>query len=284
VATGTQLRRKQVIYESLPASEYHALPAISNSALNKLAQSPYHYWAHYIAEGRPVIEPTAAMRAGTLAHCAILEPRELPMRYVVRPAEIDGRTKEGKAWLAEALLSRREVVTAAEMATAEAQRAAVLEVPELASLLGAGQAEQSILWDDTATDVECKARPDWVHTLADGRVILLDVKTTPDVSPDAFAKSVANFGYHRQAAFYTDGYQRATGVEVAAFIFAAVTNAYPYVAAAFLLHEDALARGQRECAALLRKYAECKASNTWPRPAEGVTVLNLPAWSKEITE
>jgi exodeoxyribonuclease VIII len=274
----------RVIYEAMPASEYHAAPAISNSALNKLAQSPYHYWAHYIAEGRPVIEPTPAMRAGTLAHCAILEPDELQMRYVVRPADIDGRTKEGKAWLAEALLSRREVVTAAEMATAQAQRAAVLEVPELASLLGAGLAEQSIFWTDTATGVECKARPDWVHTLPDGRAILVDVKTTPDVAPDSFAKSVANFGYHRQAAFYTEGYRRATGVEVAAFIFAAVTNGYPYVAAAFLLHEDALERGTRECVALLRKYAECKETNTWPRPAEGVTVLNLPAWSKEITE
>ena len=55
------------------------------------------------------------------------------------------------------------------MVTANAQRQAWRAVPELAALLGSGQAEVSCLATDPASGVAVKARCDWVHALRNGR-------------------------------------------------------------------------------------------------------------------
>ena len=53
---------------------------------------------------------------------------------------------------------------------------------------------------------------------------------------------------------------------MAAFVFAAVSSAYPFLAVAHMLDDDALARGQANRRALLRLYAECAAKNRWSPP------------------
>ena len=58
-------------------ADYHADPAISASHLKAVMQSPYHYWSRFLNPKRPTVEPTSAMRLGSLAHCAVLEPDEL---------------------------------------------------------------------------------------------------------------------------------------------------------------------------------------------------------------
>lgn len=256
----------------MPAEEYFAVDAVSNSALKEFARSPWHY------RNRVEKAPTAAMLAGTLAHCAILEPAAFADRYAVKPAGHDGRTKEGKAW-AEAHAGR-EIISAEQQATAEAQRAAVMAVPELAALLADCYTETSVFWVDADTGLYCKARPDVVHTLPDGRAILADLKTTADESPDGFARAVWNFGYFRQAAHYSKGYTAATGRDVAAFVFAAVSSAQPVLAVPYMLDDDAMQRGRDSCADLLRRMAECRATDEWPAYGSGVQVLTLPAWAK----
>lgn len=263
----------------MPAEHYHAADAMSNSALSKLAISPFHYWSEYRAPGRPKREPTPAMMAGTLAHCAVLEPDALAVRYVVKPEGTDMRTKEGKAWAA-SVPAGAQVVSADQMLTAQLQRAAVMIVPELASILEAGHAESSVIWTDAQEGIRCKARPDWVHMLPDGRAILFDLKTTSDASPREFARSVWTYGYHRQAAHYVAGFEAATGIEVAAFLFGAVSSSYPFVAVPYLLDDDAMQRGREEVRRLLRLYAACCETNTWPAYGDGVQVLSLPAWAK----
>jgi hypothetical protein len=57
--------------------QYHADPAVSASHLHAIARSPYHYWSRYLDPNRKPVEPTAAMRLGSLVHCAVLEPDEL---------------------------------------------------------------------------------------------------------------------------------------------------------------------------------------------------------------
>ena len=270
-------------FPGMPAADYHAIDAMSNSALSMMARSPAHWWANYRAEDRPERTTTAAMKAGTLAHCAVLEPGELSTRYLVKPADIDMRTNAGKAWAA-AVPSGVEVITADQMMTADAQRRAVLAVPELADILASGRAETSVFWIDSATGLYCKARPDWVHTLADGRDIILDLKTTADCSPVEFSRSVAKWGYHRQDAHYSAGWKAATGRDVAAFIFAAVSGEYPAMAAAYQLDDETRAQGAEEVAELLELHALCQRTNHWPGVAEGVTLLSLPAWARRSVE
>lgn len=271
---------RQGVVHDMPSAEYHSGPEMSCSVLHALAKSPAHAWALHLDPAHPVREPTPAMRAGTLAHCAVLEPDALPLRYAVRPADMDGRTKEGKAWLASVASSGLEIVTHEQHQTAMLQAAAVRAVPELASALATGSAEVSAFWRDDGTGTPCRCRPDWVHPLADGRVILLDLKTTTDASPEAFSRTVWTFGYHRQAAWYSRGYEAASGQLVAAFVFAAVTNEYPFIAVPYLLDDEALQRGHTDCDRLLALYAECAASSRWPAFGDGVQLLTLPAWAK----
>jgi hypothetical protein len=262
----------------MPAEEYHAVPAMSSSALKALAKSPFHYWAEYRAPNRPARKTTDGMKAGTLCHTAVLEPATLAARYAVKPEGMDGRTKEGKAWAAEH--ADRIVISSEQHTTATAQRDAVLAVPELASLLQTGYAESSVFWIDDETGVFCKARPDWVHPLPDGRVILLDLKSTVDPAPQAFGRTVFTFGYHRQEAHYSRGFTAATGLEVAAFVFGAVSAEYPFVAVPYMLDDESRLMGYADRHRLMATYAECDRSGMWPAFGSGVQLVSLPAWAK----
>jgi hypothetical protein len=172
----------------MPNDDYHATDALGSSGLKLLRRSPAHYFGQTLDPQRPVREATPAMKAGTLAHCAILEPDKVAERYIVRPDGLEGRTKDGKAWLA-ALPVGIEAATAEQMQTAQRQAAAVRALPEIGPLLANGHAEVSAFWIDEATGAQCKCRPDFVHGTPSG-VILLDVKTTQDAAPDAFQRSI----------------------------------------------------------------------------------------------
>ena len=121
-----------IVY-GMPAEDYHASPGVSNSMLSDLNKSPAHCWALHHAESRPERKTTVAMKAGTLLHAMLLEPAEVPRRYIVAPEGLDLRTKDGKAWKAQA--DGLEVLTAEQYATAERQCDAMHRVPELAALL-----------------------------------------------------------------------------------------------------------------------------------------------------
>ena len=119
-------------------ADYHADPAISASHLHAVAASPYHYWSRFLNPDRPVVEPTAAMRLGSLVHCAVLEPDELSSRYAVAP---DRRTKDGRATAALLAASGIEAVSAADMELALAMAASVRSHQAAAELLRDGVAE-----------------------------------------------------------------------------------------------------------------------------------------------
>jgi hypothetical protein len=164
-------------------ADYHADPAVSASHLKTVMQSPYHYWSRYLDPDRVAMVPTAAMRLGSLTHCAVLEPDELTKRYQLAP---DRRTKEGKAAVVEMAAAGIEAVSEADLAQALQMADAVRSNSTVALLLSNGQAEQSFWWDDIATGMRCKCRPDWF----DGETIV-DLKTCQDASPAGFAKAVA---------------------------------------------------------------------------------------------
>jgi hypothetical protein len=261
---------------TMPNAEYHALNALGSSGIKRLARSPAHYFAS-IDPAAPKQEATAAMKAGTLAHCALLEPGELYRRYVVRPDGLDLRTKEGKAWAA-SMPADLELISHQQMDTALMQADSVRSLPDVAALLSRGSAEVSAFWLDEATGVHCKCRPDWVSPAGDG-VVLVDLKTCQDASPEGFPKTIARFGYHLQAAWYSKGYEQASGKRVLGFVFACVESDYPHAAAAYMLDDESIDKGHAECQRLLNLFAECRSANRWPAYSTEIQPLTLPAWA-----
>ena len=265
------------LIRDMPAETYHSIQALSASGLKRLRQSPLHFWSAQLDPNRVHGEPTPSMLAGTLAHTMLLEPDQVAERYQVLPPGIDMRTKEGKAWKA-SVPAGITLITIEQKQTAERQAAAVRALPEIAALMENGFAESSAVWIDEATGEHCKCRPDWVSEAGDG-VVLIDLKTCQDASASGFPRTIANFGYHLQAAWYADGYERATGRMVLGFVFACVEAAAPHAAAAYMLDDGSLDKARSENRRLLDLYAQCKSIDDWPGYPASIQVLALPAWA-----
>lgn len=264
------------VVRGMPFSDYLKVRALSNSGLKLLAKSPRHYAASWDPE-RPDAEPTDALRRGSLLHTLVLEPHALAQRYRIKPSGLNFATKDGKAWR-DATPTGMEIVSEAEHLAACRQARNLRSLPEIAALLGSGEAEVSFFWMDEETGTYCKGRADWVFRSSAG-VVLLDLKTTEDASRDAFARSVARYGYHRQAAFYSDGWRQATGEPVLGFVFGAVESAWPHDAVPYMLDDDAMTRARVQIAELLQLHARCAAAQEWPGIGSEITTLSLPAWA-----
>ena len=246
-------------------ADYHADPAVSASHLHAVAKSPYHYWSRYLDPKRTPVEPTAAMRLGSLVHCAVLEPEELQARYGVCGPR---NTKAGKEQAERMAADGIEAVTQFDMVLALSMAVSVRVHPAAAALLAHGKAEQSFWWDDRQTGLRCKCRPDWYS----GSTIV-DLKTTTDASPAGFARSVAAYRYHVQAQHYLSG----TFAE--RFVFVAVEKIYPYAVGVYELDAAAMEHGEALRRRNLATIADCKAINEWPGYGAGIQPLSLPSWA-----
>ena len=250
-------------------ADYHADPAVSASHLHAVAASPYHYWSRFINPDRPPSVQTAAMKLGSLTHCAVLEPDQLASRYGIAP---DRRTNAGKAAVAAMEAAGIEAVTAPEMEQAMAMAASVRSHQAAAALLRDGKAEQSFWFDDIATGLRCKCRPDWYT----GSTIV-DLKTTVDASPKGFAKSVAQWRYHVQQSHYL------AGTFAERFVFIAVEKSYPYAVGVYELDADAAQFGDYERRSNLQTIADCRAISEWPGYGNTIQPLSLPKWALQAS-
>lgn len=157
-----------------------------------------------------------------------------------------------------------------------AMAAAVHAHPAAHALLTSvpGEAEKSVYWKDPTTGVLCRCRPDWWRD----DWIIPDLKTTDDASPEGFAKSMANWRYDVQAAFYIDGIEAATGKRPKAFIFIAVEKKPPYAVGVYKLDSESEELGRLQYQHDLRVYAECLANDNWPGYGDKIQTINMPAW------
>jgi len=200
-----------------------------------------------------------------LTLCAVLEPDQLASRYGIAP---DRRTNAGKAAVAAMEAAGIEAVTAPEMEQAMAMAASVRSHQAAAALLRNGKAEQSFWFDDIATGLRCKCRPDWYT----GSTIV-DLKTTVDASPKGFAKSVAQWRYHVQQSHYL------AGTFAERFVFIAVEKCYPYAVGVYELDADAVQFGDYERRNNLQTIADCRAISEWPGYGNTIQPLSLPKWA-----
>ena len=76
---------------------------------------------------------------------------------------------------------------------------AVRARPAAAAALEGGRVELPVTWTDVETGIECKGRLDCITTR------FVDLKTTVDASPRAFAASAVKYSTHAQVAYSNDG-------------------------------------------------------------------------------
>jgi hypothetical protein len=263
----------------MPEKVYRAAPGISQSALKKMEPTP----AHFVSAMSQPQEPTRAMILGTILHQMVLQP-DIRQTWVEKPKGFDGRTKEGKAWLAE-IGPDRETLTYEESSDICGMAQSILRHPIAQRVCrDSGRHEVACFEDHDLhlNDGECDTpvqirRKCLIDILADG--YLADIKTTEDASEDAFSKAIFDYGYACQGAYYLD---IANALEPEnpkqGFVFIVVEKHPPYVVMIYELDEASIAYGRRQYQRLLRRYAQCVATGQWPGYPEKCVKVGVPDW------
>lgn len=284
-----------MIRTDLTIEQYHALPSISKSGLDDLNKSPAHYFAWHLDPHRPAPPVRAGQLEGNLAHCAVLEPDEFSARYATVPKDAPRRPTDAQ-WNAkkpsEDSIASMEwwrefnertggatVVSNYQYEVAMRQADSIRALPEMQQYLSRGKAEVSAFWTDSITGVECRCRPDFVHSLSKSSVVLLDVKTFSSAASEDFRRQAARKRYHVQDTFYSMGFSAAASVNVEKFIFVVVETEWPYAAASYTLGNESREEGYLECHRLLDVYEECLRTKKWPGYADKTTQIDLPPYA-----
>lgn len=266
----------------IPEDLYHRDPveggSLSQSGAKKL-----------LAEGGPALfawqrehpsPSTKAMELGTAAHREVLgtgqqvhEVKADNWRGKKANDDADDARKQGKI----PLLTK-------ELATVRAMAAELREHEWAMRLLGqAGRPEMSAFWQDPDYEVWRRLRWDYMPEPDPARrPVIPDYKTTASASPAEFAKSIANFGYHLQADWYSAGYAAMFGDRIGdlpVFAFICQEKEPPYRVAVYQLHPSALRLARQRNQEAMRIYRECTESGEWPGYEPDVQVIDLPYWS-----
>lgn len=264
---------------SCSSEEYHAsLSEDSHSSLQTFRQSVERYAAERVFCTMYREPPTPAMQLGSLLHCMVLEQESLESRYVVKPDGIDRRTKAGKEqWERfEATANGKTIIMADDLNLASAMRDGIMRNPHArAALEDDGISEASIRWECPETGCPLKCRIDRLHHSG----LVVDVKSTEGVSPEAWSRTVFNFGYHLQAALYAEGVRQVIGLD-RPFLFIAVSKTPPHECCTYLLNERAIQLGRDENLKTVKELVDRRASGDWSgRWSNRIHEINLPAWA-----
>jgi hypothetical protein len=261
------------IERDLPDSIYHSFDAMSASRLRILDRSTSLHLAHSIAN--PSDSP--ALAVGRALHCKVLTPHLYLRDFVVAPA-VDRRTKEGKATYESfvASVGSKTVLTADQAEEVSSMAAAVAQNPDARMVVSElnGSAEVSLFAE--IAGVRAKSRFDRLVEV-NGERIIVDVKTTASsASKSEFERTIWNFGYGVQCAFYLE-MARACGVPAQHFVFVVVEKTAPYATAVYRFSDEIADAFRPRMLELVAQYKAYLAEG--PRGYEGVTEIGIPAWA-----
>lgn len=268
------------VYPAMPAGQYHADPVPAGSlssggARKLLPPSCPAKFKHWLDHDDPA---SRACEFGNAAHLVALG-----VGTPVAVLEHDGRTKAGRAELADAREAGLTPVKADEWDRIQDMAQALRNDPVAAPFFepGSGTPEQSLFWEDHRHQIWRRARLDWVPTwfYPDGKLVVPDYKTCKSADPVKLQRTLVDYGYDQQAAWYSDAAE-ALGLAPhgVRFVFVFQEKEPPYVVSVLEPDEVVLERGRARNWLAMTLYAECRASGVWPGYVEGVGVLELPRW------
>lgn len=264
---------------------YSSDPSVSQSQLKELAKSPRRYEAIYITKTIHV-EPSDAMEFGTLVHGMTLQPHLIDDQVVVIPPDVltSNGQRRGKAWDAFAEANNHKlIVRQADYDRARRIAEKVWDHPFYKLVFEWQQyVEVPIKWVDPTVEVACKGIPDIVCS----NEWIIDIKTTGDLTGftqgrDALvSRTIAEFGYHIQAAFYLTGASECYNERKTRFALIVVETKEPYRVYAMEINQAAIAAGEGEMVRLLQEYKRRLAENDWSEEGERCLLqVGIPVWA-----
>lgn len=266
------------LVHNMPDHTYHADPveggSLSSTGARRILDSPARY-RHEIehSEGR------RAFDVGHVVHTKILGVGAPIVTYPDEHLTPSGNPSQKKAtqdWEKEQRANGLAIISRADLALVDAMAEAVLAHQGARELLEKpGHSEVSAFAPDPDTGIWCRARFD--RLTDDG--LGIDVKTTAgSASPAGFGRDAAKHGYPIQDAHYTATYEWATGTELPPLLFIVVEKSAPHLVAVHEFDEATHIAGDELAAKARHRYAECRATNTWPAYGTDTLTPQLPNW------
>ena len=266
-------RHSDMLRPGITNEAYHADPALGRSRASDLLASCPAKVKH--AMGQPSPNSPALLNGGMI-HSAVLEPHLTDTEYGCKPAEIDGNSprtnayKEAFAEMEDANPGKRWLPPSDYVMCMDVA-ASVLQHPMAKNLLydASSLIEHTGFFEIEGTP--CKVRPD-LYNKDSG--IVLDLKTTIDASPKGFAKSVRQYGYLFQSAWYMTAL-RAMGERPKQFVFLVVEKSPPYATACYTLDNADIEREVPRVLEACKIYGECLQTDVWPGYSDDIKTLDL---------
>lgn len=271
-------------------------PSVSSTGLRKLAlQSPRAFWMEF--EGNPhrlpPREPGPALVLGRAAHALILGdevfrdvfafvPADAPPRPTatqIRAYERDGKWSDAARDRAEwweafdresagkTLITADQVETIQHMADSLASNSLAREA------LTGGLVEISMIYQDRATGIWVKSRPDM---LPDNGFDGSDLKTFSPRGSDLVLsahRAITDHGYHIQMALAALAAEEVFGVSASEFILVFVQTSPPYETIPIRLDEEALYLGKVMVRHGLDRMAHGLKTGDWPGVGETEDII-----------
>jgi hypothetical protein len=252
----------------MPNEDYHSYEGVSNTGLKLVGRSPAHY-----AFAEPY-KQTDANRLGSAFHCAILEPELFANKYLLLPEAKDRRVSIFNQ--AAKSTDKDFILVEKEISYIEGMRDAFLRNEDVQEIMSCEY------WTELSGFIQCPKTGVLLRIRFDvlnERGQALDPKKTTDAREVEFSKSIFNYGYHHQAAMYSEVYQLITGEPLAEFGLYAAEDRAPYESAVYVPDEYAMELGKQEYLNNLANYAECEKTGIWHGYQARKKTISLPPWA-----
>lgn len=260
------LINRGVLVTGMPNDDYHKHEGISNSGLKLVKRSPAHY------KYPEPFNRSRAMDMGSAIHAAVFELDYFKENYMLLDDIEDRRKPEYKkakdALGEEFVFVKNEVrqIRGMYQAVRKHKRAIeLLQEPGWSELSGFKRDENGIIR---------KVRFD--RLTISGKI--LDLKKCQDARQREFSKSIGNYDYHMQAAWYLDAFSLITGLDADGFRFIAVEEKSPHGVAVYPIDEPSLMIGRDDYQEAYATYLECVQADHWPAYSDDEQEISVPSW------
>ncbi len=262
------------VYANVPMSVYHGPdlcvgPSVSSSGLRTIVlESPEHYWdgSPYNPD-RAEEEDSQAFILGRATHHLLLGQEAFSTEFTVRPAELAGKPWQGnrtecKAWLDAQAKAGRTVLKGEQIEQIRGMAKALGKHPLITAGILNGRIEQSMVYQDKATGIWIKCRPDAIPNDGDDYA---DLKITSSEGLDR-DRDIWRWGYDLQAALVGMAHRELFKREMQSFTFVFVGAKRPHTVDVLTLDKDAIADAERDLRVGIDTFAWCMKHGNWFGP------------------
>ncbi len=257
---------------------YFGGPGMSKSSLDQVNIS----MKYYLYRLENPTGPTPAMIFGSAAHCFILEYHLFFERYIIETKKFDKRTNIGKAAYKEFVdeCDGKIVLTLGDYDKIRGMSDHLKSESVFNDLMDGSEYEVTAY--NTVNGQVRRSKADIVNR---GLKTLIDFKTTEDASIDGFSKSIYNWRYDVQAAYYLDNFNEALNAPHGAsvfetFTFIATEKNPPYDFRIFTASDEMVMSGRNKYQDNLKTYNEAMESKVYPGYSKEILEIELPYWAR----